>query len=322
MIWLGGDLRLLLVRAEPQSARGPWDSPADPRPRVVHGHLGALGQRLLRPHRRARLRRCVGGFLSALSRTGRGTRTCLLRPLRARGHRRSRSPRPSARSRSCTSLPRSDSARTEPGARAVPRDLPDGALPAGRLQRVALPPARPRGVLASRSAAEFGAAGLRHRPGDPHARNRGRAAAGAGGARMAQSGPRARIRRAGVRDSGRGDVSAVALAAGGRSLGVLERPGPVAPAPFARRAVRRDLGRPLAADLDTEPRATSQHDDSGDDARRPIVEGLVLFIVSRYRGGLAPFRRAIRSVRDRQPAIPLSYPSAAGRSSRCLASGS
>src|SRR5205807_9560783 len=42
------DLCALLVRAEPPSARGPLGLAADPRPGLVHGHLGSLGQRVLR----------------------------------------------------------------------------------------------------------------------------------------------------------------------------------------------------------------------------------------------------------------------------------
>jgi hypothetical protein len=51
---------------------------------VAGRSLGALGQRLLRPHRRTRLRRELGRVLPPLSRCGCRARTSLRRPLRAR----------------------------------------------------------------------------------------------------------------------------------------------------------------------------------------------------------------------------------------------
>ena len=71
----GGDLggralRLARLRAEPAPERGPLGRPVpDPRPRLGDRRLGALGQRLVPAHRRARLRRCPrrgGGVLPAL----------------------------------------------------------------------------------------------------------------------------------------------------------------------------------------------------------------------------------------------------------------
>ena len=53
----GGAVRVLRLRAEPPSARGGLGRPeADARPRRDHRRLGALGQRLVPAHRRARLR--------------------------------------------------------------------------------------------------------------------------------------------------------------------------------------------------------------------------------------------------------------------------
>ena len=67
----GGALRLARLRAEPPPARRPLGRPdADPRPRLGHRRLGALGQRLVPAHRRARLRRRLStarrGLLPAL----------------------------------------------------------------------------------------------------------------------------------------------------------------------------------------------------------------------------------------------------------------
>src|SRR5204863_473020 len=128
---------------------------AHPRSRILHRHLGALGQRFLRAHRRARLRPRVGRVLPAVSRSRLSPRAGPLRPLRARRHRHLARGLPR---RLRAALPAGGGAARSRGRLAsgsVPRDLPDGALPPGRLQRVVVPAARladGRGVAALRRA--------------------------------------------------------------------------------------------------------------------------------------------------------------------------
>ena len=134
-----------------------------------------------------------------------------------------------------------------PACRRLPRDLPDGAVPRRGLQRVALPAARGRGVRARRARTLSGGrrgSGAR----DPHPRDRCRAAAGAGRDGLAAQARPARA-RGGAADRRR--VPARPVASGRRPVGVLGRPGPLAPPPLVGRAARRDLGRsarPLGAD--------------------------------------------------------------------------
>ena len=173
------DLRVPVVRAEPPSARRPLGQPAPAPARLRDRRLGAVGQRVLPADRRARLRRHLGGLLPALSgrsspRSGgcwRGQYVLagvLVSLAACLGGVRAAVPA------------HGGEARRRRGAAhgRLPRDLPDGAVPRRRLQRVALPAARGRGLRARRARAL--SRGRRRRGArDPHARDRGRPAAGA-----------------------------------------------------------------------------------------------------------------------------------------------
>ncbi len=325
MIWLGSDLRLLLLRAEPQSARGAMGLAPHPRPRLLHGHLGALGQRLLHPHRRARIRQTLGGFLSALPGAGRGTRPRLLRALRPRGHRRSRSP-PALGAFALLYQRRRGAPRPR-------RRLAHGAVPRRSSRRRC----SCRRCTASRSTScsslaafvtaergRFGAAGLLTGLAIL-TRATGLALLPA----LALLAWRARDRRAralpGSRSRCRSRRS-IRWCSGSRSatLGLLERAGPVAPPSLARRPVRRDLGGLSPAGVDsTSRRRTSQHDVSArSEHAEPEVESrsssFVLLTVVAWRRFGAPYGlfAAVSLV------IPLSYPARAGRFCRCRDSGS
>ena len=116
-----GAVLALRLRAEPPPARGGLGRPdADARPRRGHGRLGALGQRLVPAHRRARLRLGQGAaaaFYPLYPAAVGAARARALRPLRAR--RDPRLARRLARRRSCccTGSPRSGSAPTARGGR-------------------------------------------------------------------------------------------------------------------------------------------------------------------------------------------------------------
>ncbi len=120
--------------------------------------------------------------------------------------------------------------------------LADGCLPRRRLQRVALPAARARGVRPGR-AGPLRERGNRDRAGDPHAGDRPRAPAGARAPRVAKPGPAALARGSRARPAGRGRVPARPMATDRRPVGVRPRAGALAPAPLRRRPARRDLGR-------------------------------------------------------------------------------
>ena len=106
-------------RPEPQPALVPLGrAGADPRPRPRHRRVGALGQRLAAPHRRARVRRARPRHrvLPALPGRRGPARARARRPLRAGGHRRRRSPPGWSRSSSSTGSPSRGWARTARGA--------------------------------------------------------------------------------------------------------------------------------------------------------------------------------------------------------------
>ena len=164
---LGGRaVRLAGLRAEPASERRPVGRPhPDPRPRLGDRRVGAVGQRLVPPHRRTRLRRGPRRGRRVLPpvpahpcrgrpRLRRALRRRRDRRLAGRGARRLRPPLPADRN--------SPRRGRRPPRGSLPRRLPDGTLPRRRLLRVAVPRARDRRVPARR-ARSLG----RRRPGRP-----------------------------------------------------------------------------------------------------------------------------------------------------------
>src|SRR5689334_22542181 len=91
------------------------------------------------PHRRARLRPCERRFLPAVPRARGRARPCLLRPLPARRDRHLARGRARLVPAAAAGGGGAAGRRRSSPCRALPRRLPDDALPPGRLQRVALP---------------------------------------------------------------------------------------------------------------------------------------------------------------------------------------
>ena len=237
-IWLAALIALADARADAEPEGGALGRPvADARPRLGHRRLGALGRRALPAHRRARLlvaprrrsTRSIPGSSPARARRSAGT-SC--------------SPGSSSRSLACLASFVLLERRRRGAARrrrrtprgALPRALPDGALPAGRLLRVAVPLAVARGVRARRAPA-LRLGGRRRRARGAHAADRPRARAAARAARAA--------RVVAARGSAAVPLRlpARALARGRRSVGVRARGGTVEPAPLAGRPARRNLER-------------------------------------------------------------------------------
>ena len=155
---LGGRaLRLALSSSRTATRAAPLGRPgADPRPRLGDRRLGALGQRLVPAHRRARLRRgrqrAAAAFFPLYPLRSSACSDASSAATTSSPGSSSRSP---ARSRAFVLLYRlaEDAPRRRRRAPrgALPGGLPDGALPRRRLQRVPLPPARDRRVPARRA---------------------------------------------------------------------------------------------------------------------------------------------------------------------------
>ena len=233
-------VRVPVVRAEPPSARRPVGQPAPAPARLRDRRLGALGQRVLPADRRARLRRHLGGLLPALPRRRRrGSGGCspgsTCSPACS-----SRSRPASAPSCCCTGSRRRSSARTRRGApsstwRSARWPCSSARSTASRSTSCSPSPrSRSRSAGASsRPGCSWGSRSSRARPASPSCPAL---------AVMAWPRRRALLELArGAADRGR--VPARPVAAGRRPVGLLGRPGPLAPPPLVGRAARRDLGR-------------------------------------------------------------------------------
>ena len=151
-IWIAAIFAFFFFEPNRHSERESLGHAAPARPRLLHRHLGALGQRLLPSDRAERLRRSVGrippalpGTVAVLGRVFFGHYVLAgLVDLAALLPRLVRPAPPAWR-------------RSGSGAEGAERSVlylavfPMSPVPAGRLQRVALPPARARGVRARRA---------------------------------------------------------------------------------------------------------------------------------------------------------------------------
>ena len=148
---------------------------------------------------------------------------------------------------------------------AVPRGVPDEPLPAGRLQRVALPRARARCVPA-RGAAAVARRGGGHRARSADADLRRRAVACSGNTCLAPAaGGTARAREPLRRAADLRGVPVVPRARPRRRVRVRAFAGLLEPPPLARRPARRDLGRFA--------RRAGRASASSSPARTPITTG-------------------------------------------------
>ena len=147
-IWACGALLVLRLRAQPAPAGGGLGRPeADARPRRDHRRLGALGQRLVPAHRRARLRLGQGRrrrVLPALSGDGRRCSGACSSATTCSPGSSSRSRPRSPRSCSCTGSRRSGSAPTAPGG-------PCSTWPCSRSRSSCRPSTASRSTSCSRS---------------------------------------------------------------------------------------------------------------------------------------------------------------------------
>ena len=192
----GGALRLARLRAEPPPERGALGRPdADPRPRLGHRRLGALGQRLVPADRRARLRRRAArrrrGLLPALPADARrrsaasfGGHYVARRDRRlARGRARLvRAPLPARRGRGSAPTARAARSSTSPCSRWRSSSRPSTASRSSSRSRS-------RAFLLAERGRWLGA-GRGHRAGDADADRRRRAAACARGDGLAPAAER------------------------------------------------------------------------------------------------------------------------------------
>ena len=331
-IWAAALFALARLRAEPPPARRPLGRPvADARPRLGDGRLGALGQRLVPAHRRARLRRRAarrrGRLLPALPAHARRRSAASSAATTCSPGSSSRSPRRSARSCCSTGSPRprlgADGARRAVLYLAV---FPMALFLQAVYSESLFLAARARGVPARR-ARPLAGAGVLDRARDADADRGRRAAARARGHGLAPAaGERRRalaslcaraadLRRlpAVPRASQRGDAFAFA-----RSQGFWNRhlsaAGPLGGIWDGSRAAWAGV-RQLVSGSHTHYYWSPVRD--ADPMRVAAVNleafAFLVLLVALTVDRVAPLRRAVRSLRSRQPGDP------AERAERALA---